>query len=199
MLRSILLLCAALSVPSAFAQRTACPPEPKESPAKEAEWNRYLRGLADLERGLPEQPDDALLVPVDGVEKAGIADTWGAPREDDREHAGQDIFAKKGTVVRSATNGVVWRIGSSERGGKWVYVLGAGGRRYYYAHLQDVAKNLKEGQRVTTNTVLGTVGDSGNADGTPPHLHFAMYGRFDPNAACRFLAIDPLKLFRDRK
>lgn len=193
------LLLTALTLPSALAApRTACPPEPKESPAKEAEWNRYLSQLAGLAQKLPRKPDERLLVPVAGVRREQIADTWGAPRTDDRSHAGQDVFAKKGTPVLSATDGIVWRIGTSERGGRWVYVLGAGGRRYYYAHLATVASGLKEGQRVTARTVLGTVGDSGNADGTPPHLHFAMYGPYDPKASCRFLALDPFALFADR-
>lgn len=188
----------ALVMPVAHAQRQACPPEPKESPAKEAEWNRYLRQLSTLAERLPSRPDRQLLVPVAGVRVEDIADTWGAARGDDRQHAGQDVFAKSGTPVLSATDGIVWRIGRSERGGQWVYVLGSGGRRYYYAHLERVAKDLKEGQKVTTRTVLGTVGNSGNADGTPAHLHFAMYGAYDPKARCRFLAIDPLKLFVDR-
>lgn len=193
------LLIALLGAPPALAARTACPPEPRESAAREAEWNAYLRRLPDLARRWPARPDARLLVPVDGVRASEIADTWGAPRGDDRAHAGQDVFAKKGTTVRSATAGVVWRIGTSERGGRWVYVLGAGGRRYYYAHLASVAPGLREGQRVRADTALGTVGDSGNADGTPPHLHFAMYGPYDPKAACRFLAIDPRPLFRDRR
>ena len=194
------LLLTALALPSALAApRTLCPPEPKESPAKEAEWNRYLSQLAGLAAKLPGKPDGRLLVPVAGVRKEQIADTWGAPRTDDRSHAGQDVFAKKGTLVLSATDGIVWRIGTSVRGGRWVYVIGAGGRRYYYAHLDTVASGLKEGQRVTTSTVLGTVGDSGNADGTPPHLHFAMYAPYDPKEKCRFLAIDPFALLADRK
>lgn len=197
LLSSVLL--AALCSSTALAVRTACPPEPKESPEKEAAWNRALAQLEGLAAKLPKTPDTRLLVPVAGVRREQIADTWGAARSDDRTHAGQDVFAKRGTPVLSATDGLVWRIGTSERGGLWVYVLGAGGRRYYYAHLEKVASGLKEGQRVTTTTVLGTVGDSGNADGTPPHLHFAMFGPYEKGAKCRFLAIDPLPLFADRK
>ena len=56
-----------------------------------------------------------------------------------------------------------------------VSVVGAGARMYYYAHLDCYAPNLYEGDRVTTRTVLGYVGTTGNAAGTPPHLHFGVY------------------------
>ncbi|MFC4637199.1 M23 family metallopeptidase [Deinococcus hohokamensis] len=175
-----------------------CPPEPKESPAREAVWNRALANLATLSRQLPAAPDPVLLMPVDGVGLREIRDTWGAPREGARAHAGQDIFARSGTYVRSATAGLVWRIGDSTNGGRWVYVLGAGGRRYYYAHLDRVNRSLREGQAVTPRTILGTVGNSGNAATTPPHLHFSVFTAYDPKAECRFLAINPLPLLRNR-
>ncbi|WP_170131085.1 M23 family metallopeptidase [Deinococcus yavapaiensis] len=94
--------------------------------------------------------------------------------------------------------GIIWRIGSSDCRRRWVYVLGAGGWRYYYAHLNDVATTLREGQRVTTSTVLGTVGDSGAAETTPPHLHFAVFERYDANGPYRFPALNPLPWLRDR-
>ena len=50
-------------------------------------------------------------------------------------------------------------------------VTGGGGLRYYYAHLKRYANGLFEGQAVTTDTLLGYVGTSGNAASTPPHLH----------------------------
>ncbi|MFC4425805.1 M23 family metallopeptidase [Deinococcus navajonensis] len=175
-----------------------CPPEPKESPAREAVWNRALADLAGLSRRLPSAPDTALWMPVDGVRINEVRDTWGAPREGARAHAGQDVFAKSGTYVRSSTDGLVWRIGDSVNGGRWVYVLGAGGRRYYYAHLGRVNRALREGQTVTLRTILGTVGNSGNAATTPPHLHFSVFTAYDPGASCRFLAINPLPLLRNR-
>lgn len=196
-----LALCAVLALtPDSGAKDSSaiCPPEPKESAAREAEWNRALKNLTVLGQSLPPQPDAKLLMPVDGVRVRDVDDTWGAPREGAREHAGQDVFAVPGTFVRSATAGVVWRIGNSNNGGNWVYVLGAGGRRYYYAHLGRVNSTLREGQTVTTRTILGTVGNSGNASATPAHLHFSVFAAYEPGASCRFLAIDPLPLLRDR-
>ena len=125
----ILLTLALLFIPTSLA--AVCQPEPKESPAREAVWNAHLSALPGLGRLLPSTPESRLLTPIRGVQVHQIADTWGAPRGGGLTHAGQDIFAKRGTPVYSATDGVVWMIGTSVRGGTWVYVLGAGGRRYY--------------------------------------------------------------------
>lgn len=135
-------------------------------------------------------PDAALLMPVAGVRVADVADTWGAPRGDGRRHEGQDIFAPRGTPVLSAVAGIVTAVESTERGGTVVWVTGAGRRRYYYAHLDAVAEGLSVGDRVEVGTPLGSVGSSGNAAGTPPHLHFGLYASGG--------AVDPLPLLRDR-
>ncbi len=195
---ALALLLTFLPVPALAAPTVICQPEPKESAARERQWNQAIARLPDLARRLPAAPDASLRMPVEGLRISQIADTWNAPRPGGLVHAGQDLFAREGTVVRSATNGIVWRIGDSERGGTWVYVLGAGGRRYYYAHLSAVSKALREGQRVTVSTVLGTVGDTGEAESTPPHLHFAVFDRYDPDGPCRFPALNPLPLLRDR-
>lgn len=137
-----------------------------------------------------KEPDAQLHVPVEGVRVRQITNTWGAERSGGRPHAGQDIFAKRGTAVYSATEGYVLRIGETPVGGKTVFVLGAGGRRYYYAHLDSHAPNLAEGDQVTPDTLLGYVGATGNAKGTPPHLHFGVYTFAG--------ALDPLPLLADR-
>jgi murein DD-endopeptidase MepM/ murein hydrolase activator NlpD len=122
------------------------------------------------------EPDQKLAVPVKGVKAKQIADTWKAERPGGRAHNGQDIFAKRGTPVYSATEGYVLHVGENQLGGKVIFVYGAGGRRYYYAHLDDFAPDLKAGDYVTTDSLLGFVGNTGNAKNTPPHLHFGVYG-----------------------
>ncbi len=136
------------------------------------------------------EPDEQLAMPVKGVRAKQIADTWGAPRANGRGHSGQDIFAQRGTPVYSATDGYVLHVGENDLGGKVVFVYGAGGRRYYYAHLDDFAPGLKAGDFVTTSSLLGYVGNTGNAKNTPPHLHFGVYGTGG--------AINPLTLLIDR-
>ena len=113
-------------------------------------------------------PDQNLEMPVQGVTKSQVADTWHVPREGDRLYEGQDIFAKRGTPVLSATDGYIFRIGENKLGGQTVSVIGAGGRIYYYAHLDSYAPNMAAGDHVTTQTVLGYVGNTGNAAGGHP-------------------------------
>ena len=137
-----------------------------------------------------KEADRELAVPVAGVRVRQVSDSWHAPRSGGRQHEGQDIFAPRGTPVLSATEGYVVRVGESALGGNVVFVAGAGGRNYYYAHLDSHAPGLAAGDRVTRQTVLGYVGTTGNAAGTAPHLHFGVYAASG--------ALDPLPLLADR-
>ena len=120
-------------------------------------------------------PPKALAMPVEGVRPAALRDTWHAPRDGGgRRHEGLDIFAPRGRPVRSATDGIVMRVGRNALGGQVVWVLGPGGQRHYYAHL-DRFGDVRAGQRVATGDLLGYVGNTGNARGTPPHLHYGIY------------------------
>jgi murein DD-endopeptidase MepM/ murein hydrolase activator NlpD len=136
---------------------------------------------------LASAPEAKIQIPIRQIKAKQISDTFQAPRGSDRLHQGQDIFVPRNTPVYSATDGYVWRIGENKLGGNTVWILGAGGRIYYYAHLESYAPELKVGDSVTTETVLGFVGTSGNAKGTPPHLHFGVYTQSG--------AINPLSLF----
>ena len=116
----------------------------------------------------------ALPVPVRGVAPRGLRDTWHGARSEGRKHEGIDIFARRGTAVTSSTEGIVLRVSTNRLGGQVVWVLGPGGQRHYYAHLDRYAE-IADGQRVRAGTVLGYVGTTGNAAGTPPHLHYGIY------------------------
>ena len=137
-----------------------------------------------------QQPDAKLAMPLEDVRKKEIADTWQAARGTGRRHEGQDIFAPRGTPILSATRGYIYNIGENPLGGQTVSVAGAGGRFYYYAHLDSYARGIAVGDFVTTRTVLGYVGTTGNAQGTPPHLHFGIYTSGG--------AINPLPMLTDR-
>lgn len=136
-------------------------------------------------------PPTSLAMPVQGVAASRVADTFGAPRGRDREHAGVDIFAPRGTAVLAATPGIVSSIREGGLGGRQVWVVGPALERHYYAHLDDWAPDLRVGQVVRPGDRLGSVGDSGNARGTPPHLHYGIYGRDG--------AYDPLPLLRQTR
>lgn len=137
-----------------------------------------------------ETPESRIAIPLENMSKQQIADTWQAPRGVGRKHEGQDIFAPRGTPILSSVNGYIYKVGENNLGGQTVSVIGKGGRVYYYAHLDRYAPGLEVGRRVTTRTVLGYVGTTGNAQGTPPHLHFGVY-TFSG-------AINPLPLITDR-
>jgi len=143
-----------------------------------------------LARLYTKEPPAKIAMPLAGISRKQIANTWHAPRGSSRLHEGQDIFAARGTQVYSATPGYVFNIGENRLGGQTVSVIGAGGRVYYYAHLDAYADGLEEGAYVTPQTVLGSVGTTGNAQGTPPHLHFGVYMTSG--------AINPLPLLADR-
>jgi len=145
---------------------------------------------ARVARLYTQSPDSRLAMPLENLSRKAISDTWQAPRGVGRRHEGQDIFAPRGTPILSATNGFIYKIGENNLGGQTVWVIGSGGRVYYYAHLDSYAKGIAVGDRVTTRTVLGYVGTTGNAQGTPPHLHFGVYTTTG--------AINPLPLLTDR-
>ncbi|MBA2667767.1 MAG: M23 family metallopeptidase [Trueperaceae bacterium] len=142
------------------------------------------------------ESDAVLRMPVEGVRVAHVTDTWHAPRGGGALHEGQDIFAPRGTPIRSATSGFVYRIDDLSLGGLTVTIVGGAGRRYFYTHLDAAASDLREGRFVDDDTIIGFVGDSGNAAGTPPHLHFGVYG--GEEWTCEWQAIDPLPLMIDR-
>jgi murein DD-endopeptidase MepM/ murein hydrolase activator NlpD len=138
-------------------------------------WNQpALLRVGTLLSLLTARAPSTLPVPVQEVAASDLADTWGAPRGIDRRHEGIDIFAPKGRPVISTTNGVVFKVGEDNLGGNVVRVLGPGWQWHYYAHL-DRFGDVEPGSIVQPGTVLGYVGDTGNAKGTPPHLHYGVY------------------------
>jgi hypothetical protein len=101
-------------------------------------------------------------------------DDWGAPRFSTSYsfHAGNDLFAVKGTPVIAVVDGSVYNLGSFSKGGNAVWLMGDDGVEYYYGHLQAYRRDLKVGTRLERGELLGWVGDTGNAKGTYPHVHF---------------------------
>jgi murein DD-endopeptidase MepM/ murein hydrolase activator NlpD len=140
---------------------TACQSQPVKNTHSAQPWRNQ-----SLAQSLP--------IPVDGVSARQLKNTWGAARSNGRRHEGIDIFAAKGTSVRSTTVGVVQKISEGGAGGKAISIVGPASSRHYYAHLQRFAA-LKVGDPVKVGTVLGTVGDTGNAKGGSPHLHYGIY------------------------
>jgi len=117
-----------------------------------------------------------LVVPVAGVRRAAIVDSWNDPRGGGaRGHHGTDIPAPRGTPVLAAATGRVGKLFQSGLGGTTVYVRSPDRRWiYYYAHLAGYAPGLAEGQVVRAGQRIGFVGDTGDAGPGNYHLHFGM-------------------------
>jgi murein DD-endopeptidase MepM/ murein hydrolase activator NlpD len=116
-----------------------------------------------------------LATPVENLRRDALYDSWHGSRPGGRRHEGIDIFSRKGTPARATTEGIVLRRGHNTLGGNVVWVLGPGGQRHYYAHLDRFAL-VSTGERIAPGTVLGFVGNTGNARTTSPHLHYGIYG-----------------------
>ena len=155
---------------------------------------RYvLRIQPELLRGgrvrVVSSPAPSLAFPVKDAKPQSIRSVFGDARDAGvRRHEGIDIFAPRGTPVVASTDGLVVRVGETERGGRVVWLLDpVRGVSLYYAHL-DV-QHVSAGAIVRTGDTLGTVGNTGNARTTPPHLHFGIYARgegaIDPEAFIR--------------
>lgn len=177
--------------------------EEEDNPRVGEEWDEeyaqrraYNELMPQYFAAAPLERDAEVLVPVEGVTLSQIADTWGAARSEGRSHEGVDIFADEGTPIYAATPGYVYRIGQNPYGGNTVTVIGGAGVRYYYAHMSGFAEDLQEGQYVTTDTLIGYVGNTGNAATTPPHLHLGIYG--GSYESCGWDAENPYGLLVDR-
>ena len=93
---------------------------------------------------------------------------WG-----NHKHAGIDIFAKKGTPVHPAIGGIVVATAHNlGAGGNCILIFSSGLRFHYYAHLSEIDTHV--GAIVTQKSIIGKVGNTGNAKGKPYHLHYSI-------------------------
>jgi murein DD-endopeptidase MepM/ murein hydrolase activator NlpD len=117
-----------------------------------------------------------LALPIAGVARAALVDSWGDSRENGlRAHHGIDIMAPQMTPVLAAVAGTIEKLFESKAGGTTLYLRSA--QRdwtLYYAHLAGYAPGLHEGQLVQAGDVLGYVGDTGDAGPGNYHLHFGL-------------------------
>lgn len=113
-------------------------------------------------------------MPVEGADKESYntESFWYYPWGKSGTHKGVDVFAKSGTNVYSAANGIVVYKGVLNLGGNVVLVLSPKWRLHYYAHLNTIDTKLFS--LVNHKTKIGTVGTSGNAKGKQAHLHYSI-------------------------
>jgi murein DD-endopeptidase MepM/ murein hydrolase activator NlpD len=138
--------------------------------AEAARRQAASRGAAG--RSAPSTPivvGNGFLCPVQGP--VAFVDSWGDPRSGGRRHQGVDMMSPRGTPVVASVSGTVSHRGNSI-GGLSFHLNGDDGNYYYGTHLSAYAN---EGAgHVQAGTVIGYVGDTGNASGNP-HLHFEIH------------------------
>ncbi len=91
------------------------------------------------------------------------------------DHFGNDLFAQEGTPAIAVVSGTITHSGYSGIGGNRVTIKDSCGWHYYSAHLETIAPGMTVGTSVSAGTQIGTVGDTGNAEGTQAHIHFSIY------------------------
>ena len=139
---------------------------------------RHLPGGYSLDPPIDAATKAALLGPSYLFPLAGGArfqNDFGAPRADTRFNQGVDLFAPLGTPVLAVHDGTLVQVGWSNIGGRQEWLRDSDGNLFYYGHLSAYAPVAKTGAQVHAGDVIGFLGDSGDAQGTPFHLHFEIH------------------------
>jgi hypothetical protein len=102
-------------------------------------------------------------------------DSFGAPRADVSYHHGDDIFAPLGAPILAVADGIVYSVGWNHIGGYRLWLRDSEGNEFYYAHFSAYSPLAVNGRFVHAGDVLGFVGNTGDAVGTPYHLHFEVH------------------------
>ncbi len=121
----------------------------------------------------PQITGQGYVFPVYGP--ASFSDDFNGARADTGWHHGNDIFARLGAPVLAVTDGTLFQVGWNTLGGHRLWLRDRQGNEYYYAHLSAYSPLAKNGAQVQAGDVIGFVGDSGDAAGTPYHLHFEIH------------------------
>lgn len=123
----------------------------------------------------PQLTAGGYVFPVYGP--ASFTDDFAAARAITGWHHGNDLFAALGAPILAVTDGTLFLVGWNDVGGNRLWLRDDQGNEFYYAHLSAYAPAALEGARVRAGDVIGFVGATGDAVGTPPHLHFEIHPR----------------------
>jgi len=138
-----------------------------------------------------------LTLPVEGIKKEDLRDTFNDPRGAARRHEAIDVLAPRNTPVLAVENGKIAKLFYSEGGGITIYQFDPTETYvYYYAHLERYADDVREGRNVKRGDVIGYVGTTGNAPRDTPHLHFAIFKMGEDKKWWQGTAIDPYSVLR---
>ena len=155
-------------------------PPRRPGPNAPREPGRSIPGAPpELVRNAPEVTarltNGGYVFPIFGT--AAFGDTFGAFRGDvaGKWHHGEDLVAPAGTPLLAVADGTLFSVGWNDIGGWRLWLRDDGGNEFYYAHLDAYSPLAVAGRRVKAGDVLGFVGDSGDAEGGLPHLHFEIH------------------------
>lgn len=179
-----------VAVVSATATKAA-KPKPRATPAPTSTPEATPAPEVEKEEGKPEKrakgkrppkapPAPSRLgqggyaFPVYG-EAVTIADDFGGPRQIG-PHQGNDIFAPFGSPVLAVADGRLAKVGTLPVSGNRLWLITDAGDAFFYAHLSSFSPLAETGRRVKAGDVLGFVGNTGDAEPTPPHVHFEIHG-----------------------
>jgi murein DD-endopeptidase MepM/ murein hydrolase activator NlpD len=121
----------------------------------------------------PKLTAGGYVFPVYG--SASYTNTFGAPRANTGWHHGEDIFAPLGAPILAVANGIVYSVGWNDVGGLRLWLQDLAGNEFYYAHLSAFSPLAVNGAQVRAGDVLGFMGNTGDAEHTPYHLHFEIH------------------------
>lgn len=157
-------------------------------------WGEMSSTLSRKINKLDEDRVDELPVSIlMGLTPDGISSNFGDVRSGGRKHEGLDMMAPLGAMIVSPTEAVVIRTGDGESSGKYVYTANPGDETFVYMHLDEIA-DIKSGDVLDVGDLIGYVGNTGNASGGSPHLHFEIQHKgeaLDPHP--RIKRVFPLK------
>lgn len=154
----------AVKPPKTRRTREAKPPEPGVLPPIVRQPPKGLR---------PRLTPGRYVFPIYGP--SSFTNTFGAPRASTTWHHGEDIFAPLGAPILAVTDGTVFSVGWNDVGGYRLWLRDQEGNQFYYAHLSAFSPLAQNGAHVKAGDVLGFNGNSGDAQGTPYHLHFEFH------------------------
>ena len=165
--------------PSKPARPAGVPPKgPKKKLPKAPEPDTLPGKPGSIFRSPPQDVSAPLspegyVFPVYGP--SSFVDTFGAPRAGVVWHHGEDIFAPLGAPILAVADGTVFSVGWNDRGGYRFWLRDRQGNQFYYAHLSAYSPLAVDGTEVRAGSVIGFVGNTGDAQSTPYHLHFEIH------------------------
>jgi murein DD-endopeptidase MepM/ murein hydrolase activator NlpD len=122
---------------------------------------------------IPRLTASGYVFPIYG--QASFTNSFNAPRATTGWHHGEDIFAPLGAPVLAVADGIVYSVGWNKVGGLRFWLQDHAGNEFYYAHLSAFSPLAINGAQVRAGDVIGFVGNTGDAEHTPYHLHFEIH------------------------